>query len=94
MATRKRRLPAARGAKRKASRAPAAETRQLETKSLGEVSVGDTIEPVSRDAAGVTVTDIARLYVSKGKDQAALRRAVGVEALPASWRDYFLDQLS
>jgi MOSC domain-containing protein YiiM len=59
----------------------------------GEVGAGDVIEPISRDAAGVTVTDIARLYLSKGKDQEALRRAVGVEALPASWRDYFLDQL-
>jgi len=59
----------------------------------GEVGAGDAIEPISRDAAGVTVTDIARLYLSKGKDQEALRRAVGVEALPASWRDYFLDQL-
>ncbi|MFL6212929.1 MAG: MOSC domain-containing protein [Blastocatellia bacterium] len=59
----------------------------------GEVGAGDAIERISRDAAGVTVTDITRLYVSKGKDQEALRRAVQVEALPAGWRDYFLDQL-
>jgi MOSC domain-containing protein YiiM len=59
----------------------------------GEVGAGDTLEPISRDAAGVTVTDITRLYIAKGKDQDALRRAVQVEALPASWRDYFLDQL-
>jgi MOSC domain-containing protein YiiM len=59
----------------------------------GEVGAGDAIERVGRDAAGVTVTDVTRLYVSKGKDQEALRRAARVEALPASWRDYFLDQL-
>ncbi|HKQ08030.1 MAG TPA: MOSC domain-containing protein [Blastocatellia bacterium] len=59
----------------------------------GEVGAGDAIEQVSRVAAGVTVSDVTRLYVGKGKDQALLRRAVQVEALPASWRDYFLDQI-
>src|SRR5438128_6933497 len=59
----------------------------------GEVGAGDAIERISRDAASVTVTDITRLYIGKGKDQEALRRAVQVEALPAGWRDYFLDQL-
>jgi MOSC domain-containing protein YiiM len=59
----------------------------------GEVGAGDAIERVSRDPAGVSVTDITRLYIGKGKDQDALRRAVQIEALPASWRDYFLDQL-
>jgi MOSC domain-containing protein YiiM len=59
----------------------------------GDVGAGDAIERVSRDATGVTVTDVTHLYIGKGKDQALLRRAVQVEALPASWRDYFLDQL-
>ena len=59
----------------------------------GEVAAGDAVELVSRDAAGVTVTDITKLYIGKGKDQDLLRRAVQAEALPASWRDYFLDQL-
>ena len=59
----------------------------------GDVGTDDAIELVSRDAAGVTVTDITRLYISKGKDHDMLRRAVQIEALPASWRDYFLDQL-
>jgi len=59
----------------------------------GDVGANDVIELVSRDPAGITVTDITRLYISKGKDQDLLRRAVQIEALPASWRDYFLDQL-
>jgi MOSC domain-containing protein YiiM len=59
----------------------------------GEVGVDDTLERVGLDAVGITVTDITKLYISKGKDQGLLRRAAQVEALPASWRDYFLDQL-
>jgi MOSC domain-containing protein YiiM len=60
----------------------------------GDVGTNDVIELVSRDPAGITVTDITRLYISKGKDQDLLRRAAQIEALPASWRDYFLDQLA
>ena len=59
----------------------------------GDVGANDAIELVSRDPAGLTVTDITKLYISKGKDQDLLHRAVQIEALPASWRDYFLDQL-
>jgi MOSC domain-containing protein YiiM len=59
----------------------------------GDIGINDAIELVSRDATGITVTDITKLYISKGKDQDLLRRAVQVEALPANWRDYFLDQL-
>lgn len=59
----------------------------------GKVGSGDAIELVSRDRAQVSVMDITKLYIGKGKDQALLRRAVQVEALPAGWRDYFLGQL-
>lgn len=59
----------------------------------GEVGAGDAIELLRKDAADITVADITRLYISKGKDQDLLRRAAQVEALPLSWRDYFLDQL-
>ena len=59
----------------------------------GEVGAGDVIELVSKDENNITVTDITQLYVSKGKDQDLLRRAAVLEALPASWRDYFLDQI-
>jgi MOSC domain-containing protein YiiM len=59
----------------------------------GEVGAGDEVELVSKDENNITVTDITRLYVSKGKNQDLLRRASVLEALPASWRDYFLDQI-
>ncbi len=59
----------------------------------GEVGVGDAIELVSKDENNITVTDITQLYVSKGKNQDLLRRAAVLEALPASWRDYFLDRI-
>jgi MOSC domain-containing protein YiiM len=60
----------------------------------GEVSAGDTIEAVGHDPHGVTVADVVRLYVSDRQNQELLRRAVQVEALPESWREQFLRQLS
>lgn len=59
----------------------------------GEVGAGDTVELVSRADHGVTVADITELYVSKGRDKEMMRRATEVEALPESWRAYFLKQL-
>ena len=59
----------------------------------GEVGAGDTIELVSRDGHGVTVADITRLYARACDDSALMRRAVEVEALPDSWRDYFRERL-
>jgi MOSC domain-containing protein YiiM len=59
----------------------------------GEVGAGDAIELVSKDENDITVTNITQLYVGKGKDQDLLRRAAVLEALPASWRDYFLDRI-
>ena len=54
----------------------------------GEVGAGDPIEPIGRDAHGVTVRDITELYANQRRDDALLRRAVRVEALPESWRAY------
>ena len=59
----------------------------------GEVGAGDAIELVSKDENNITVTNITELYISKGKDQGLLRRAAALEALPASWRNYFLDRI-
>jgi MOSC domain-containing protein YiiM len=55
----------------------------------GEVRSGDTIELISQDKHEVTVADITRLYVSERDNLGLLHRAVQVEALPESWRDYF-----
>ena len=59
----------------------------------GEVAAGDEIKLVARDPNNVTIEDITKLY-STGRDNDVLkRRAIEVEALPASWRNYFLKQL-
>ena len=59
----------------------------------GEVSAGDEIELISRDANNVTIADITRLYVSERDNLDLLYRAVEVEALPGGWRDYFQHQI-
>ena len=63
----------------------------------GEVEVGDPIERLSRDGSDVTVADVTRLYAFDKDNLELLNRAVKVEALSASWRDYFqhhLDKLT
>ncbi|MBV8887435.1 MAG: MOSC domain-containing protein [Chroococcidiopsidaceae cyanobacterium CP_BM_RX_35] len=59
----------------------------------GEVGAGDTLELVSRDTNNVTVADITQLYVREQNNPELLHRAAQLEALPASWRDYFQEQL-
>ena len=60
----------------------------------GTVQVGDTIIPVSRDTDGVTVTDIASLYTVEKHNAELMRRAIQVEALPESWREYFQKRIN
>jgi len=59
----------------------------------GEVAAGDPIRLLHRDEHQVTVDDITRLYRQGKHNLDLLRRVVAVEALPASWRDYFLERL-
>jgi MOSC domain-containing protein YiiM len=59
----------------------------------GQVNTSDTFELLGRDKNGVTVADITRLYAFDKTDVAAMQRAVQVEALPASWVDYFRQRL-
>ncbi len=62
----------------------------------GEVGAGDGIEWMSRDPHEVAVPDITRLYLNKKYGRADVEtanRAVRVEALPESWRSYFLKKL-
>jgi MOSC domain-containing protein YiiM len=56
----------------------------------GEVGAGDTLELVSRDENNITVADITQLYVREQDNPELLHRAAQLEALPRSWRDYFL----
>src|SRR5262245_35043473 len=59
----------------------------------GEVGAGDEFTLIERDKQDVKVTDIVRLYATERGNVELLRRAIEAEALPESWRDYFLRQL-
>ena len=59
----------------------------------GEIGAGDMIERVHHDTHGLTVADVARLYVHERHNIELLRRAVAHEGLPAGWRAYFREQL-
>jgi MOSC domain-containing protein YiiM len=59
----------------------------------GAVQAGDSMERLSHDENSVSVADIIRLYAFERDDLNTLRRAVRVETLPESWRDYFRHQL-
>jgi MOSC domain-containing protein YiiM len=59
----------------------------------GMVSAGDAIEFIGRDQQEISVADIIRLYAFEKNDLKGLRRAIGVEALPESWKGYFQHQL-
>lgn len=56
----------------------------------GEVAAGERIVLIARAEHNVTISEIVRLYARDHEDVEAMRRAVEVEALPASWRDHFL----
>jgi MOSC domain-containing protein YiiM len=60
----------------------------------GEVQAGDPIVDLGRDPHGFRVTEVARLYARDKDDVEGLRRAVELDALPESWRDYFRKRLS
>ena len=62
----------------------------------GEVGAGDEMKLVAREANGLAVSEITRLYVAKRygeEDTRAVRRALRVEGLPESWKEYFRERL-
>lgn len=59
----------------------------------GDVGAGDEIKLVTRDTHNITVEDITKLYSTERDNEALKRRAIEVEALPLSWRNFFLKQL-
>ena len=62
----------------------------------GEVGIGDEIKPIAQDSNAVPVSEITRLYVAKRyslEDARSIQRALQVEALPESWKDYFRERL-
>ncbi len=62
----------------------------------GEVGVGDEIRQLSRDGNHVPVSEIVRLYTEKRysrNDMDSVQRALQVESLPESWKEYFREHL-
>lgn len=60
----------------------------------GMVAPGDEIKLLSRDPNNVTVADITRVYAFEKDDVETMRRAINVEALPESWRQYLREQMA
>jgi hypothetical protein len=52
----------------------------------GRVSVGSTIQLVSRDANHVSIADVQRFYLGPARDPELLRRIEKLVALPESWK--------
>jgi MOSC domain-containing protein YiiM len=62
----------------------------------GEVGAGDEMSVISSDPDGVPVSEIIRLYGEKrynDADAASVQRAIGVAALPESWKEYLRRRL-
>jgi MOSC domain-containing protein YiiM len=59
----------------------------------GEVGAGDEFELMEKNASGVRVVDVTRLYSSDKENVDLMRRAIATEALPNNWRSYFLKRI-
>jgi MOSC domain-containing protein YiiM len=62
----------------------------------GEVGAGDEMKLIAREEDGVPVSEITHLYVVKRYGEGeirAVRRALRVEALPESWKEYFRERV-
>ena len=57
----------------------------------GVVEAGDTIHLLKKDKNNVTIKDILLLYQKKNKDINLLNRVLQVDALPESWKRYFME---
>lgn len=55
----------------------------------GEVGAGDEFDLIEKNASGVRVVDVTRLYSSDKENVDLMRRAIATEELPGSWRNYF-----
>lgn len=60
----------------------------------GEICAGEPLELIEQSPHDVKVTDIVRLYARDRDDKETLRRAIEVEALPESWREFFLERMA
>jgi MOSC domain-containing protein YiiM len=56
----------------------------------GEVGVEDRIEMLSRNHDGITIAEMNRLFVRDRYNRDLLQKAIATDALPETWRDYFV----
>jgi MOSC domain-containing protein YiiM len=59
----------------------------------GEVQQGDSIELISRDDNGITISEMNRLIARDRYNRDLLQKAISTPAMPESWREYFLPRL-
>jgi MOSC domain-containing protein YiiM len=59
----------------------------------GEVGAGDPMELIEKTDDSIRVSDITRLYTREKHNLGLLRRALEVEALPESWKNYFYERI-
>jgi MOSC domain-containing protein YiiM len=63
----------------------------------GEVGAGDSIEIAGRDPRGVSIAEVARLFVAKendDNDRDTMERALEIPILPHMWRQHFMERLA
>ncbi len=59
----------------------------------GVIEAGDHLERVVEHPAGLRVADVTLLYTTERTNEALLRKAIAVAALPEKWRGFFEHQL-
>jgi MOSC domain-containing protein YiiM len=59
----------------------------------GDIAAGDEIERTGTDERGLTVADVAGLFVGEGGEE-MLHLAVDHDGLPDGWRDYFRQRIA
>ena len=59
----------------------------------GVVQTGDSFETLSRQADGITIAEMNRLFAVDKYNRALLEKAVATPGLPEDWRDYLAQRL-
>jgi MOSC domain-containing protein YiiM len=59
----------------------------------GTVAADDEFQLLKRNENGITIAEMNRLFVREKYNHQLLRKAIDTEAVPDSWRDYFVERL-
>jgi MOSC domain-containing protein YiiM len=59
----------------------------------GEVEAGSDVQLLERNASGITVFEVARLYSSDKNNVDLLRKALATPRLPEDWREYLQERI-